>query len=91
VTLRGGTSPPQHAVVDGAGRARLGSLPPGTYVLTIRRPNGRGNGAAFESEIVLGPGARETLTIGIPYRTLPIRLPNGEQLEPTARARPPVW
>jgi hypothetical protein len=84
VTLRGGTGTPRDAAVDGAGRARLGSLPPGTYVLTIRRPNGRGNGAAFEAEIVLDPGARETMTIGIPYRSLPIRLPNGEPLEPTA-------
>jgi hypothetical protein len=78
VTIQDRVGTLRDATVDAAGRARFGSLPPGTYVVTIRRPNGRGNGAVAESEIVLGPGARETLVIGIPYRSLPIRFPDGE-------------
>jgi hypothetical protein len=77
VTVRHGTGGTRDAAVDAAGRVRFGSLPPGVHVLTVRRPNGRGDGVAFESEIVLEPGGRETLMIAIPYHSLPVRLPNG--------------
>jgi hypothetical protein len=89
-TLRDATGTERDAAVDAAGRARFGGVVPGTYVLTIRRPNGRGNGAAFEAEVVLEPGARESMVIGIPYRSLPIRLPNGEQLGPTTAPAVPA-
>lgn len=94
VTIRDEDGRTRDAAVDRAGRVRFGSLPPGRYSVTIHRPNGRA-AAPFETDIVLDAGASEQIMVGIPYRGLPIRLPNGEPLAPAAvpdgsEARTPV-
>jgi hypothetical protein len=81
VTILGAAGRARDAAVDRGGRVRFGSLTPGRYSVTIHRPNGRA-AVPVETVVVLVAGANEQMMVGIPYRGLPIRLPNGEPLAP---------